>query len=109
MHVHHPLEDDEKYRDLICKKSLISESPLLDPANGLKYLRGQDKVLKFVKTGSVSAAEYACWHRIVQEQLRCNKSSNHTMEADFELATICFHKIGRVHRFSEGSHLGRLG
>lgn len=106
MYLHHPLEDDERYQGLMCKESLVSESPLLDSETGLKYLREEDEVLKFVKTGSVSAAQYACWHRIVQEQLRCNKTSKHTINTDFELATICFHEIGRVHRFSEGSYLG---
>ena len=107
MYLHHPTEDDGNYQDLVYKELLVSES---SPANSLKFLQsGQEEVLNFVKTGkSVSTAEYACWHRIVQEKLSCNENANHTIKIDFELAIVCFREIERVHRFSESSYLRKL-
>jgi hypothetical protein len=104
MYVYHSTEDRTIYPNLIIDELPVSESPLFSPVNSLNFLRpGQDEVLKFVKTElPVSAAQYACWHRIVLEQLICKKTSNGTKSVDFELASTCFREIERVHSFSEG-------
>ena len=111
MYLHHPTQDDERYRNTISKELLVPESPLLDPANSLKFLTpGQDEILKFVKTEKpVSAMQYACWWRIVQELLDCNKGAKDAIRPDVELAIICFRKIEKVHRFSSGSYLRKRG
>jgi len=99
MYIHLPTEEDQEYPTLICDKSpVVSESPVLG-RNILNFLKpGQDEVLTFVTEKRVSAAQYACWHRIIQEHLICNKNSNHTIK---ELATTCIHEIENIHSFSE--------
>lgn len=110
MYLHHPIEEDEKHQDLSCDELRVSEPPLLDPANILDFLKpGHDEVLSFVKTGKpVSAMQYACWHRIVQEQLSCDKNANHKMKNVFKVATTCFRKIQSVHSSSESLNLRRF-
>jgi hypothetical protein len=104
MYVHHPKEEENNYPSRIGDELSVSESLPFSPANTLTFLRpGQDEVLKFVKAKEpISAAQYACWHRIVLEQLQCNKDSSRTTKVDFELAIDCFRKIQRVHHFSGG-------
>ena len=100
MYVHHSVED-EGYPNVSSEKFPASESPVLRPPNSLHFLmQGGNEILKFIKTGKpVSAAQYACWHRIVQEQLACNMGPEPTIN---ELARTCFREIEQVHRFSRG-------
>jgi hypothetical protein len=87
---------------LNCGEPLVLNSPLFNLENHLTFLKpGQDEVLKFVKTGKpLSAMQYACWFRIVQEQLSCNRDEYYTVKA--EVANTCFREITRVHNSSQG-------
>jgi hypothetical protein len=99
MYVHLLTNEDRDDLNLSCDELSVSESAALGPENILNFLRpGKDKALTFVTEKCVSAAQYACWHRIVKEHLMCNKNSDHAIK---ELATTCIREIENVHNFSE--------
>ena len=106
MYVHHSVED-EGYPNVSSEKFPASESSgwrrgAIRPA----LMPGGNEILKFIRTGKpVSAAQYACWHRIVQEQLACNMGPEPTIN---ELARTCFREIEQVHRFSRGWYFGGI-
>ena len=79
--------ESEKHQYFNLEKLLVSGSPLSDPYICLNCLKQEtNEVPEFVKTDKpVSAAGYACWHRVILEQLRCNSCNKGIIEPNSNL------------------------
>ena len=104
MHLHRPTEENDMYQN--SKEVGGSGTRIFDLDYSLNYLRpGMDVPLQFVKTERpVSAAQYVCWHRIIQGQLSCNTDERDTMMEKFEVAYKCLRGVATVHSLSQGRY-----
>ena len=53
----------------------------------------------------ISAAEYCCWHALVEEHINPSQHSTNSpapREIDFQFAQLCLGEIDKVHRHLDG-------